>query len=187
MLFILFLFILQFILFLFTLQFILFLFTLLFILFLFTLLFILFLFTLLVYTPLYLLFSLYSFLFNLLFILFLFTLLFILFLFTLQFIFFLFSMHIILSLLSWRFDVFRVLVVCFPFSTIPFILYLHPILETDDWKTTNVFCHIPLWIAFLNVFCDIFHCFNWQFFCWGQVPFQSSMPNRILGSARTLF
>ena len=94
---------------------------------------------------------------------------------------YLFQSYINLSFLSWYFNVYCGLPVCFLF--IIATNFQHSFLGT-----TNIFYHNPLWIALLNKFYDPFHCFNWHFFFFyaSHVSFQLDMSNHLLGTARTV-
>ena len=86
---------------------------------------------------------------------------------------------------KWRFDVFLVSLWFSPFFNYPIAFIWASNFSRRLLGTTNVFCHTPLWIAFLNVFCYPFYCFTWQLFRWRPVSFQFGMANRLLKPAST--
>ena len=93
---------------------------------------------------------------------------------------FTFSTHIALNFLSWHFDVFHGLSVCFSFSKCLNFFIFVPNFRHSRLRTAHILCHIPLWIAFLNEFFNPFHFFNWQFFSWSHVSFLLDSPNHLL-------
>ena len=67
------------------------------------------------------------------------------------------------------------------FLNAPFLLYLHQLLQTADWKQSTSVAILECWL-----FCDHFYCFNWQFFCWSHFCFQLGMSNFFLRSEKSL-
>ena len=51
-------------------------------------------------------------------------------------------------------------------------------------ETPNIFCHVPLRIAFLNRFYDHFYCFSRQFLCWCHLSFWLDITNYLLPSTK---
>lgn len=66
---------------------------------------------------------------------------------------FLFWRYIVLSFLSWHFDIFLGLPACFPFMTFPFRLCLHQILDAADWEQptslATLCVKIPCWRSYI--------------------------------------
>lgn len=57
-----------------------------------------------------------------------------------------------LTFLSWRFDGFPGLRICFPFYNFPMLHVLAPTFRHSWLATTNIFCHTLGWISFLKMF-----------------------------------
>ena len=75
---------------------------------------------------------------------------------------FLFSRYIALSFISWSFDVFLCLPICFNVWLTHSYIFA-PNFRNSWPRTTNVFLRTSV---SLKEFYDPFHCFNGEYFCW---------------------